>query len=156
MNSLLTFLLLTTMAAAQGLPNAPSTQMATQVHNVPNYALSAPTPRGKNKLFILAAMVVFEVAADAYDIKKTEQGIKAGVAFEGNTFLIPDNGRPTAGQLWRRDTLELGLGITPSILGYILRKPTLFYGGLSIPVILGGKHISGGKQWADLLNKAGK
>src|SRR6266852_4253580 len=104
MKTFLALLLLASMAVAQDLPNAPSTQMDTQVYNVPNYALSAPTPRGKNKLFLLAAVVAFEVAADAYDIRKTEQGIKAGVAFKGNTFLISDNGRPTAGQLWRRDT----------------------------------------------------
>jgi hypothetical protein len=156
MKTILTFLLFVSLAVAQELPNAPSTQMDTQVHNVPNYALAPSTPRGKNKLFILAAVVGFEIAADAYDIHETEKGIKAGVAFEGNTFLIPDNGRPTASQLWRRDTFELGMAVTPSILGYVFRKSGLFYGGLAIPAVLGGKHISGGKQWADLLNKAGK
>ena len=106
--------------------------------------------RGVKHLIALGGALAFAIVADHYDISETEKGIKAGVAVEGNTWLIGTD-KPTAGQLYKRDLLVIGLSATPSVLAHIFRAPALFYGGLSMPVVLGVKHISGGNQWKRLL-----
>ncbi|MGO8797113.1 MAG: hypothetical protein ACLQLC_20025 [Candidatus Sulfotelmatobacter sp.] len=106
--------------------------------------------RGVKQLIALGGALAFAIVADHYDISETEKGIKAGVAVEGNTWFIGTD-KPTAGQLYKRDLLVIGVTATPSVLAHIFRAPALFYGGLSMPVVMGMKHISGGNQWKRLL-----
>jgi len=108
--------------------------------------------RGKKKLLFLAAAVAFELLAAHYDISETEKGLKAGVAVEGNTFLVGQH--PSAAALWGRDALMLGITATPSTLAYIFRNQPFYYGGLAALIVLGAKHIQGGDEWKSLLQKA--
>ena len=124
--------LLSATAFAQ-LPDAPKD------HRVPEKAA-------------FAAALTFEVATDRYDISQTEKGLKAGVAIEGNTFLLGTN-KPTAGQLWKIDAVFTAITITPSVLAYIFHKKEWFYAGLACPFAYGLRHIQGGKQWATLLKE---
>ena len=143
-------LALVTAAFAQ-LPDAPQPQFTD--YSVHNYASTfKPEARGKKKLFILAATTGFELIADSYDIHETEKGLKAGVALEGNTWLV--GSRPSAKALWGQSSLELGLTMAPAVLSYVFRQTALYYGTAGAPVILAIKHIQGGNQWKALL--AGK
>jgi hypothetical protein len=106
-------------------------------------------PRGKKKFLLVAGASVFEIAANHYDTVETEKGLRAAVAVEGNTWLVGSH--PSAGALYRRDALQLGITVSPSILFYKLRQWSLFYGSASAPAGLGLGHISGGRRWAKLL-----
>jgi len=105
--------------------------------------------RGRKKLLALTGAVAFEVAANHYDVSETEKGLKAGVAIEGYTWLVGSS--PSAGQLYGRDLLTVGIVVAPSVVAYVFRRTEFFYGGLAGPVVLGCKHISGGNQWKALL-----
>jgi len=150
--------LLVPFAATQTvLPDAPSSTPAYlngQNQFVHSYDYSGDKltkeSRGPKKLLLLGGVLAFAIAADCYDVSETEKGIKAGVAVEGNTWLIGTD-KPTAGQLYKRDLLVIGLTAAPPTFAYIFRGPTWFYAGLSGPVVMGFKHISGGNQWKRLL-----
>lgn len=118
------------------------------VHN--DFAVLKAQPRGKKKLLALAGVVGFAIAADIYDVRETEKGLKAGVAVEGNTWLV--GSKPKAGPLYRRDLLVIGLTTMPSVIAYAAHHMEFFYAGLVGPVIIGAKHINGGNQWKDLLS----
>jgi hypothetical protein len=135
-------------AFAAEVPEAPQPQPVTSTPFRAGKTFSKPS-RGPRKLLVLAAAVGFDIAADHYDIAQTERGLRAGVAVEGNTWLASSH--PTAGQLYRRDLLVIGLTATPSTLAYIFRSKAFFYGGLGTPIIIGIKHIQGGRQWGKLL-----
>jgi hypothetical protein len=155
---ILLLLALGPLAFAQELPDAPSAIRGRRFDPVETAPIqSRPIaadsnvrePRGHKKLLALAGAVAFEVAANHYDVSETEKGLKAGVAIEGNTWLV--GRRPSAGPLYARDLLTDGILITPSVVGYIFRKMEFFYSGLSGPVVMGCKHISGGNKWKALL-----
>ena len=104
-------------------------------------------------LLLLVIALLFYFGCDIYDVRMTEKGIKAGVAIEGNTFLLGTD-KPTALAEYLRDTVELLIAVGPAIVFLALRKPELkplFYGALAGPVALGGKHILGGLAWKKLL-----
>lgn len=98
----------------------------------------------------LVAALGFAIAADIYDVVLTEKGIKAGVAVEGNTFLVGQ--KPSAVALYLRDSLVTGIATTPCILALVYGNKPLFYGFLVAPVVAGVKHIRGGRAWRNLLN----
>jgi hypothetical protein len=150
LRSVIVAALLIGAAFAQGLPDAPQPQPAEVyvVHN--SFAAPKSEPRGKKKLLALAGVVGFAIATDVYDVSETEKGLKAGVAVEGNTFLVSSD-KPTAGQLYRRDLFVIGLSATPSVVAYAFHKTEFFYAGLVGPVAVGIKHIQGGNQWKSLL-----
>jgi hypothetical protein len=143
---------------AQGLPDAPSAIRGVRFDLVEPAPVQLQSivadsnfnePRGRKKLLVLAGAVAFELLANRYDVSETEKGIKAGVALEDYTWLV--GSKPTAGQLYARDLLTVGILVTPSIVAYAFRRMEPFYGGLSLPVVLGCKHISGGNSWKALL-----
>ena len=158
-------MLLVSLGISQGqnaeLPDAPSAVMeAAWAQNTPNtrpvlsYEKPPVKPRGKKKLLALAGVVAFAVAADVYDVRETEKGLKAGVAQEDYTWLVGSH--PSARALYARDSLVLGITTTPSVLSYIFHRNELYYGFLSAPVVYGIKHIQGGNQWKNLLQEVGK
>ena len=101
-------------------------------------------------IFILLLIsYAFMIAADIYDVIMTTEGIKAGVAVEGNTWLIGD--KPTALQLYARDSLVMVFCLAPSVVAHFLGNDPIAYGGLVSPVIFGIKHIQGGLAWKKLL-----
>jgi len=110
--------------------------------------------RHPKRLWALAGAVGFAVAADVYDVRQTEKGLKAGVSVEGNTWLVP-SARPTTGQLYRRDLFVIGLSASPSVATWIFRRrrPELFFAGLGAPATAGLKHIQDGKAWGKLLSQ---
>jgi hypothetical protein len=155
---ILLLLALCPCAVAQELPDAPGAIRGIRfdpVEPAPRQSWpialdsNSPEPRGRKNLLALAGAVAFEVVANHYDVSETEKGLKAGVAVEGNTWLV--GSKPTAGQLYARDLLTVGILVTPSVVAYIFRRTELFYGGLAGPVVMGCKHISGGNQWKALL-----
>jgi hypothetical protein len=108
-------------------------------------------PRHAKRLLLLAGSVIFGAAADQYDIRETEIGLRHGVAIEGNSWLVGTH--PTYGALMKRDTLLLGLTATPSALGWFFRKKILFYSQLGDPAINGVEHIRAGDAWRKLLGQ---
>ncbi len=103
--------------------------------------------------FILFAIAVaLAVAADLYDVILTEKGLKAGVAVEGNSFLLGEtNTKPTALQLYRRDAIVIAMASAPALAVYLMGAPDVAYGFLAGPVVAAIKHIQGGRAWAKLL-----
>jgi len=101
------------------------------------------------ELFALVIALAWAIGCDIYDVTLTEKGIKAGVAVEGNTFLV--SSKPSAVALYLRDSLVTGIAATPCVLACILYSQPLFWGFLIAPVLSGVKHILGGRQWATLL-----
>jgi hypothetical protein len=96
--------------------------------------------------------VGFGIVADRYDVSETEKGLKAGVAVERYTWLVGN--KPSAGRLYARDMLVLGITATPSVMGYLWRHAESYYGGLGAPMTLAVKHIYAGKGWRRLLKGA--
>jgi hypothetical protein len=149
MKRILIALLFTSSLFAQELPNAPQPQQQPE-NVVHNYSTKFTAPsRGPKKLWALAGVVGFAVATDIYDVTETEKGLKAGVAVEGNTWLV--GSKPKAGALYGRDLLVIGFTASPSVLAYVFRKPEFFFAGLGGPIVIGCKHIHGGNQWKALL-----
>jgi hypothetical protein len=93
---------------------------------------------------------VFAFGCDVYDVTETVKGLKAGVAVEGNTFLLPSD-KPTATQLYLRDGLVIMLAALPAVLCLVLHSQPLFYAALSGPVVAAVKHVLGGRAWAKLI-----
>jgi hypothetical protein len=157
--AIVALLFVSSLTVAQALPDAPSAvrpaYLGTEVHQTAefaqNYTPLETESRHPRRLLALAGVVGFAVAADVYDVTETEKGLKAGVAFEGNIWLLPSD-KPTAGQLYRRDLLIVGLWASPSVLAWVLRKPEFFFAGLVGPAAIGVKHIGGGNAWKRLLD----
>ncbi len=101
------------------------------------------------KILALAVGLAWAIGCDIYDVTLTEKGIKAGVAVEGNDWLV--GAKPSAVALYLRDSLETGLATTPCILALIFNSSPFFWAGIVAPVLVGVKHIMGGRQWATLL-----
>jgi len=121
-------------------------------------AETAPKPQpdysehfDNKSLLALGGATVFAILADRYDVKWTERGLKAGVAIEGNTWLVGTH--PSAGALYKRDALVIGLVCTPSLVGYLTKNKYLTYVMLALPVAVGIGHIQGGNSWRNLLHQ---
>jgi hypothetical protein len=99
---------------------------------------------------LLAVAVAFAFICDIYDVTETEKGLKAGVAVEGNTFLIGTD-KPTAVKLYLRDGVVIVAASVPAAVCLGLHAPSFFYAALAGPVVAGAKHILGGRAWVKLL-----
>src|ERR1700686_4680425 len=84
-------------------------------------------------------------ACGAYDVAKTEQGLKKGVAVEAFTFLV--GSKPSAIALYLRDNLLLAAVAAPAIAFALLHNLPLAYGACAGPLAYGLKHIQGGRKW---------
>lgn len=100
-------------------------------------------------LFYTLAALAVAIAGDVYGITLTSRGLKAGVALEGNTFLI--GSKPSARALYLRDALVLGLCLVPTVVFH--SNVPVAYGALAAPVAYGAKHFLGGLAWRKLLKK---
>src|ERR1700688_1373693 len=78
-------------------------------------------------------------ACGAYDVTKTEQGLKKGVAVEAFTFLV--GSKPRAVALYLRDQLLLAGCVAPAIILALLHNVPLAYGCSIGPLVYGLKHI---------------
>ena len=99
----------------------------------------------------LAAVLAAMEAANIYDVIMTEKGLKAGVAVEGNTWLV--GSKPSATALYLRDSLVNLLATAPSLVSLVLGSTPAAYGFLICPAISGIKHVLGGLAWNKLLKK---
>ena len=100
--------------------------------------------------FLIVAAII-GVLGDVYDVTMTERGIKAGVAVEGNDWLV--GSKPSAIALYLRDGLVFAMCVAPAVVfATVAHNVPLGYGALSAPVVFGVKHLLGGLQWRTLLN----
>lgn len=146
-------LVLADMASCQTIPDTPQPQYL-RSESQPSYTTKTPNARARSRvgLAAIAGAVVFEQAAAIFDATETERGLRAGVAVEGNTFLVGSH--PSFKALEARDAMYVGLCITPSMLGYIFHRNDVLFGGLVAPVTFGVKHIYAARQWRALLGGA--
>ena len=101
---------------------------------------------------LLTVSLALGVAGDVYDVIMTEKGLKAGVAVEGDTWLISSD-KPSALALYLRDSIVLAFCVAPTALcATVFHNIPLAYGALISPVVYGVKHVQGGLQWRTLLN----
>lgn len=105
----------------------------------------------KRLLPLLIGGLVFAEAADVYDDRETEIGLRHGVAFEGTTWLIGSH--PSFRAAMARDQIMIGVSLIMPTLGWIKRYPVLFGGTLDCPYVVGIVHIRGGNAWRKLLNQ---
>lgn len=103
----------------------------------------------KELLPLLIGGAVFVEAADVYDTRETQIGLRHGVAVEGNTWLIGSHPSFRAGLA--RDQIMIGVSLIAPTLGWVKRWPLLFGGSLNEPYIVGIKHIRAGNAWRKLL-----
>jgi hypothetical protein len=101
--------------------------------------------------YFLAAVLVFAIVCNIYDATMTEKGLAAHVAIEGNSWLVGTT--PKAWQLYARDIPIIFVAAAPSFVGYFTHQSVLYYMGLVGPIVVGIKHIIGGREWAALLKK---
>ena len=100
---------------------------------------------------LILISVAFCEACGVYDVVMTEKGLKAGVAVEGNDWLVGQ--KPSAVALYLRDNLTLALCVLPSLLaGLWAHNLPVAYGLAFMPIPYGIHHIQGGRAWAKLLN----
>ncbi len=99
----------------------------------------------------LAAVLAAVVATGIFDVRMTEAGLKAGVAVEGNTFLVGQ--KPSARALYLRDSLVTFASALPSLLAMLFHSQPFFYAGLILPVVYAVNHVRGGLGWRKLLKK---
>jgi len=92
---------------------------------------------------LLFASVAIAVAGDIYDVITSEKCFAKG-AVETFTFLIGDNKRPSAVQLYLRDSVVLAACVAPSVLcATVFHNLPVAYGGLIAPILYGVKHYKG-------------
>jgi len=106
-------------------------------------------PRHPKRLIPVIAAATFEAAAGYYDNHETVIGLRHQVAYEGYTWLCGN--RPNFGCVERRDILQLGFTVTPSVLGWVFRKSLFSISQSGDPAVLGVMHIRGGDAWRKLL-----
>ncbi len=110
-----------------------------------------PCPHRNVKLLsVLAGVITFEMVAARYDRNETEKGLKLGVAYEGNTWLLGTN-HPSWAQLFHRDLIEAGLSASPAFLLWFFHKKAAYLSTSMAPVGMGFGHIEGGNQWKTLI-----
>lgn len=96
-------------------------------------------------LFTIAMSL--SLAGNAYDIYMTRKGLKAGVAVEGNTWLIGP--KPSTKALVLRDSIIQGIvAALPLVLHAV--NPPAGVGALVIPVVFAIRHYLGGRAWMKL------
>jgi hypothetical protein len=99
---------------------------------------------------VIALALAVAVAGEVYDVTLSTRGIKAGVAVEGNDWLVGIN--PSARALYLRDSiLGVVFAIVPAVC-VALAGTAAAYPILAGPVLFGLKHYSGGRKWAKMLN----
>jgi hypothetical protein len=101
-------------------------------------------------ILLFSVVLALYVASDIFDVTLTVKGIKAGVAVEGNLFLLSTN-RPTARALYLRDTAELGMSLIPAVIFFLVHNTPLLYAGAVCPAVMAVKHVLGGLAWKKLL-----
>lgn len=101
--------------------------------------------------FLIALLLL--AASTVYDVTATEKGLKAGVAIEGNTFLVGQH--PTAVRLYLRDSLMGMLSFIPADIAYAEHSP-YFWGALIPPMVYAFLHVRGGQAWGKLMPKGKK
>jgi hypothetical protein len=147
-------------ARTQALPDAPMPQPDSLPR--PRPPLRAfPPPHGDDllpahvavsrrpPLWPLFAVGALDAAAATFDFRETLIGLRHGVAVEGNNWLIGTH--PSAAQLSGRETLVIGLLVSPALIAYHFRSKPFFYASLVAPVVMAAKHIQAGNRWVDLL-----
>jgi len=102
------------------------------------------------ELIYFASASAFALGCQAYDTYMTEKGLKAGVAIEGNSWLVGP--KPSALALSLRDVPITLLTAIPALVAFHFDNTGLFYASLAGPIAVGIKHILGGRSWAALLN----
>ena len=136
----------TTKSYAQSLPDAPVPQYTTTtVHNTPVFTEreQVNNSRHPRQLIALLAVNAFAVVGDLKDIRTSEECFKQLGDVEANTWLVGLH--PTPGAYYRRDFgLVLPLLNVVPVLGYVFRKPEVFFMGLTGPVAFGAKHLKQG------------
>lgn len=102
-------------------------------------------------ILFLASLALLSVAT-FFDVTKSNEGIKAGVAVEGNPIVNYFFGnKPTLKQLWLEN------GITGAIVAAVALTGLLFNTGVFAMGIGGmlayaAHHVKGGLEWRKLLN----
>lgn len=92
-------------------------------------------------------------ACGVYDVVKTEQGLKKGVAVEAFTLLV--GSKPSAIALYLRDQILLAGCVAPAAIFALMHNVPLAYGACAGPLAYALKHIQGGRKWAFVI-KGGK
>ena len=143
---LLILLGLCTPSHAQSLPDAPVPQYTTTtVHNLPTFTEreQVNNTRHPRRLIALLAVNAFAVVGDLKDIRTSEECFKQLGDVEANTWLVGLH--PTLGAYYRRDFgLVLPLLNVVPVLGYVFRKPEVFFMGLTGPAAFGAIHLKQG------------
>lgn len=130
---------------AQSLPDAPTPQYTTTtVHNTPVFREhEQQSSRHPRRLVALLAVNAFAVVGDLKDIRTSEECFKQLGDVEANTWLVGLH--PTPGAYYRRDFgLLLPLLNVVPVMGYVFRRPEVFFMGLTGPVAFGAKHLKQG------------
>ena len=102
------------------------------------------------ELIYLAVALVFAVLTCIYDTTMSVKGIKAGVAVEANFTWLYGTDKPSALQYYAVNIPVILLAAAPSLVGYFLHNPSLYFGGLAAPIAAGISHIKGGLDWRAL------
>lgn len=105
--------------------------------------------------YLIAVIVsfAFAVVADVLDSYYTNKGIKAGVAVEGNSYIVALAGtdKPSFLKVLLISMLIpiLPVGILGLIVGYGSPAAIVFS---TMLVLTGIKHVNGARAWVNLLN----
>jgi hypothetical protein len=102
------------------------------------------------ELIYLAGALAFATGCCIYDTVMSVKGIKAGVAVEANFTWLYGTDKPSALQYYAVNIPVILLAAAPSIVGYFLHNPSLYFGGLAAPTAVGISHIKGGLDWRAL------
>ena len=147
-----------TSSHAQSLPDAPAPQYTTttDVHNGPTFReREYSSSRHPRRLIALLAVNAFAVVGDLKDIRTSEELFHQYGYIESNTWLVGIH--PSSRAFYLRDFgLVLPLANAPSFLGYALRKPELFFAGLTGPTMFGIIHMKQGYNNESLLKAGGQ
>lgn len=102
-------------------------------------------------VLLLAVAFALDAASGIYDATLTSRGLKAGVAVEGNTWLIGT--KPSNLALHLRNIMFLVASSLPAALALYFGNIPVAMGFLAGPAVDAYKHIAGGRAWAALLRK---
>lgn len=150
-------LCVTTKSRAQSIPDAPAPQYTTttDVHNTPVFTEREQASRHPRRLIALLAVNAFAVVGDLKDIRTSEELFHQYGYIESYTWLVGIH--PSSRAFYLRDFgLILPLANAPSFLGYALRKPELFFAGLTGPTMFGIIHMKQGYNNESLLKAGGQ
>jgi len=150
-------LCVTTKSRAQSIPDAPAPQYTTttDVHNMPVFTEREQASRHPRRLIALLAVNAFAVVGDLKDIRTSEELFHQYGYIESYTWLVGIH--PSSRAFYLRDFgLILPLANAPSFLGYALRKPELFFAGLTGPTMFGIIHMKQGYNNESLLKAGGQ